>query len=116
MRRDPRAFLWDVREACLAIQAFTAGLDARSFAGHQMAQASVERKFEIIGEALNQLSKLDPALAVRIPELSRIVAFRNVLIHGYAAVDVDTVWNTVQSSLPGLLSKVQALLDELGQG
>lgn len=116
MRRDPRAFLWDVREACLAIQAFTEGLDDRSFAAHQMAQASVERKFEIIGEALNQLSKLSPDLGARIPELSRIVAFRNVLIHGYAAVNVETVWNTVQSSLPILLATVEALLQELGQG
>lgn len=116
MRRDPRAFLWDVREACLAIQAFTDGLDDCSFAAHQMAQASVERKFEIIGEALNQLSKLDPGLAARIPDLSRIVAFRNVLIHGYSAVDVETVWNTVQSSVPGLLATVEALLQELGQG
>jgi uncharacterized protein with HEPN domain len=42
------------------------------------------------------------------------VAFRNLLIHGYAAVDVGTVWNTVQRSLPGLMAKVQELLDELG--
>ena len=112
MRRDPRAFLWDVREACLAIQAFTDGLDDCSFAAHQMAQASVERKFEIIGEALNQLAKVDAGLAERIPDLRRIVAFRNLLIHGYAAVDVGTVWNTVQRSLPALLETVQGLLDE----
>ena len=114
MARDPRAYLWDVREAALAIQSFTAGMDAEGFAGHPMAQASVERKFEIIGEALNQLSRLEPALAGRIPELPRIVAFRNLLIHGYAAVDVGTVWNTVQRSLPCLMAKVQELLDELG--
>jgi uncharacterized protein with HEPN domain len=114
MARDPRAYLWDVREAALAIQSFTAGMDAEGFAVHPMAQASVERKFEIIGEALNQLSRLEPALAGRIPELPRIVAFRNLLIHSYAAVDVGTVWNTVQRSLPGLMAKVQELLDELG--
>ena len=28
MQRDPRAFLWDVREAALAIQSFTTGMDA----------------------------------------------------------------------------------------
>jgi len=114
MARDPRAYLWDVREAALAIQSFTAGMDAAGFATYPMAQASVERKFEIIGEALNQLSRLEPALAGRIPDLPRIVAFRNLLIHGYAAVDVGTVWNTVQRSLPGLMAKVQELLDELG--
>ena len=66
MQRDPRAFLWDVRESALAIQAFTAGMDAAAFAANEMAQSAVERKFEIIGEALNQLAKLDAALAARI--------------------------------------------------
>ena len=68
----------------------------------------------MIGEALNQLAKLDPAMAARIPDVPQIVAFRNQLIHGYATVNPDTVWNIAQNALPGLLSAVQALLDELG--
>ena len=40
MQRDPRAFLWDVREAALAIQSFTAGLDAAAFAANEMAQSA----------------------------------------------------------------------------
>ena len=78
-----------------------------------MAQAAVERKFEIIGEALNQLAKLDTSIAARIPNLAQIVAFRNQLIHGYATVNVTTVWNIAQNALPSLLEAVQALLDEL---
>jgi uncharacterized protein with HEPN domain len=31
MQRDPRAFLWDVREAALAIQSFTAEMDATAY-------------------------------------------------------------------------------------
>ena len=50
MPRDPRAFLWDVREADLAIQSFTAGMNVEAYANNEMAQAAVERKFEIIGE------------------------------------------------------------------
>ena len=114
MQRDPRAFLWDVREAALAIQSFTTGMDAAAYAANPMAQAAVERKFEIIGEALNQLSKLDTAVAARIPDLPQIVAFRNQLIHGYATVSVSTVWNITQTALPALLQAVQALLDEQG--
>jgi uncharacterized protein with HEPN domain len=78
-----------------------------------MAQAAVERKFEVIGEALNQLSKFDAAIAARIPDLPKIVAFRNQLIHDYAMVNVGTVWNIAQSALPALLKSVQVLLDEL---
>ena len=114
MQRDPRAFLWDVRESALAIQAFTADMDVAAYAANEMAQAAVERKFEIIGEALNQLAKLDTALAARIPDLPQIVAFRNQLIHGYATVNVSTVWNVTQNALPPLLGAVQSLLDELG--
>jgi uncharacterized protein with HEPN domain len=114
MPRDPRAFLWDVREAALAIQSFTAGMNVEAYANNEMAQAAVERKFEIIGEALNQLSKLDAALAMRIPDLAQIVAFRNQLIHGYAAVKGSTVWNVTQNALPTLIETVQTLLDELG--
>lgn len=73
----------------------------------------MERKFEIIGEALAQLSKLDRALAQRIPDLPQIVAFRNQLIHGYATVNTATVWNVVQTSLPGLAAQARALLAEL---
>jgi uncharacterized protein with HEPN domain len=113
MQRDPRAFLWDVREAALAIQTFTAGLDAKAYVGNEMVQAAVERKFEVIGEALNQLTKLDTVMAARIPDVPQIVAFRNQLIHGYATVNPDTVWNIVQNALPGLLAAVQQLLDPL---
>ena len=112
-QRDPRAFLWDVRESALAIQSFTAGMDSAAYASNPMAQAAVERKFEIIGEALNQLAKLDAALASRIPDLPQIVAFRNQLIHGYATVNVGTVWNIAQNALPTLIEAVQTLLDEL---
>lgn len=113
MQRDPRAYLWDVREAAVSIETFTVGMDASAYSSNELVQAAVERKFEVIGEALNQLTKLDARLAERIPDLPQIVAFRNQLIHGYAKVRADTVWNIVQSALPVLRHRVQSLLDEL---
>ena len=88
-------------------------MDAAAYAGNAMAQAAVERKFEVIGEALGQLAKLDAAMAARIPDLPQIVAFRNQLIHGYATVNVSTVWNIAQNALPALLDAIQGLLGEL---
>jgi uncharacterized protein with HEPN domain len=61
-------------------------MDAAAYARNDMVQAAVERKFEIIGEALNQLAKLDASLTGRIPNVRQIIAFRNQLIHGYATV------------------------------
>ena len=113
MQRDPRAFLWDVQEAASQIDVFLAGMDAAAYVANPMAQAAVERKFEIIGEALAQLAKMDRTLAERIPDFPQIVAFRNQLIHGYATVNVATVWNVVQTSLPGLATQARTLLAEL---
>ncbi len=110
MQRDPRAYLWDVCEAAKAIESFTNGMAIEQYKLNALVQAAVERKFEIIGEALNQLSKSDPMLAAMIPDVPLIVAFRNQLIHGYAAVNVETVWSAIQISLPPLLLAAQAAL------
>jgi hypothetical protein len=57
MQRDPRAWLWDVREAARAIESFVADHDAASYAASELVRSAVERKFEVIGEALNQLAR-----------------------------------------------------------
>jgi len=75
MERDPRAYLWEVQQAAKAILEFTKGLDFAAYAQSNLIQSAVERKFEIIGEALNQLAKTDRDLAGRIPETSEAVSF-----------------------------------------
>ena len=63
----------------------------------------------MIGEALNQLARINAQVASQLPELPRIVAFRNVLIHGYATVDDRLVWGVIETSL----SPLRAMLDSL---
>lgn len=77
-----------------------------------MLRSAVERQFEIIGEALNQLSKVAPEIAGQISEYRRIVAFRNILIHGYADVDDRVVWGIVETDLPKLRTEVETLMSE----
>jgi uncharacterized protein with HEPN domain len=62
---------------------------------------------------LNLLSKSEPALARQVPDLERIVAFRNLLIHGYAAVDHARVWAIANELLPVLRETVSEMLDKL---
>jgi uncharacterized protein with HEPN domain len=50
-----------------------------------------------------------------VSDLRQIVGFRNILIHGYAAIDHGRVWHIAQTSLPGLRREVSALLAELGR-
>jgi uncharacterized protein with HEPN domain len=50
-------------------------------------------------------------VASHIPDLPRIVAFRNILIHGYAIVDDALVWQVLVDKLPGLRQVLKELLD-----
>jgi uncharacterized protein with HEPN domain len=113
MRRDARAYLWDARAAVDNILEFTRGRSLQDYLDDAMLRAAVERQFEILGEALNQLRRLAPAIAQRIPELGEIVDFRNLLIHGYATVDHGTVWRTVEDDLARLHRQLGDLLSEL---
>jgi uncharacterized protein with HEPN domain len=72
----------------------------------------VERQFMIVGEALFQALKVDPALEHTITDARRIVNFRHVMVHEYGMVQSDTVWGTVHGRLPALRREVQALLAE----
>jgi uncharacterized protein with HEPN domain len=110
----PRAFLWDIQRAADTILRFVAGVDVRTYAENELVHSVVERKFEIISEALNQIATLDPALAQRIPNIREIVASRDLLIHWYAVVEHDRVWRIAEASLPSLRTTVAALLHEMG--
>jgi uncharacterized protein with HEPN domain len=73
-------------------------------------RSGVERQFEIIGEAVGRLSKLDRAIADGLPAAPRIVAFRNILIHAYDVVDDHVVWDVIQNYLRPLHADVLQLL------
>lgn len=64
----------------------------------------------IVGEALNQLKKLDPDVAAQISDLRAAVGLRKVLVHGYAAVEHGRVWRVIEV---GLVAELDALLEGL---
>lgn len=100
MRRDARVLLTDIDQAGADIQSFTDGMDGAAYAADSRTQAAVERKFEIIGEAVNRLHANHPDLARRIPDMRRIIDFRNYLVHGYDHVAPRLVWRYVLKNLP----------------
>jgi uncharacterized protein with HEPN domain len=78
----------------------------------ELLRSTVERQFEIIRESLDRLARVDPDIAERIFDLSRVVACRNVLIHGYATVDNRLVWGVFETSLGPLRAILSKLIDE----
>jgi uncharacterized protein with HEPN domain len=110
MRLEAKKYLHDIQTAAGLIAEFTLGLSFAGYRENAMVRAAVEREFEIIGEALAQLAKFDEGVASQITDRRRIVALRNILIHGYSIVDDRLVWDVVESKLPKLRAEVEALL------
>ena len=113
IRRDTRVLPADINAAGEAIEAFTEGMDGDDWAESDMVQATVERKFEIIGEAMNRLRKDAPDLTKRIPGIRNIADSRNLLAHGYDFVDSELVWTYAKNDTIESRRAVRGLLAEL---
>lgn len=77
-----------------------------------MLRLAVERLFSIVGEALREAARADPRVQSRVTSFRKIVDFRNILVHGYAEVYNEGVWQRIHDDLPLLLTEVRALLAE----
>jgi len=112
MQLESKKILEDIRLAGAHILDFTAGATFDDYIDNKMLRFAVERQFEIIGEALNRLSRIDQDTVSKITRSQRIISFRNILIHGYDIVDNTVVWDVIQQDLPNLEKQVQGLLAE----
>jgi uncharacterized protein with HEPN domain len=110
MPHQPKVLLEDIRLAIAEIGDFTRGQTVEGYGSNRLLRAGVERLFILIGEALSRLEKLDSAFASRITGIRKIIAFRNILVHGYETIDDSIVWQTVQDHLPLLLNEVEVLI------
>lgn len=90
----------------------TGHADLASYRADDYCQAAVERQLEVAGDALAQLRKHCPEVFARIPDGPLIIAFRNVLAHGYATLDQDKVFEAATENAPALATVLQALLAE----
>ncbi len=107
---ESRKFLWDALQAARLVLEFTTAKTFADYQGDALLRSGVERQLEIIGEALGQMARRDPETAGRIGELPKIVAFRNLLAHGYLAVDDERVWAVVEEDVAVLCATLEELL------
>lgn len=112
MRPKTPKWLEDIRASAAFILGVVEGKDLADYESDPLVRAAVERHFEIVGEAMKRLARADPETAARMGDHPRIIAFRNVLIHGYDLVDHAAVWKVIQENLPSLLSQIEGLLRE----
>ena len=66
-------------------------------------ELSLVRLLEIVGEAASRVPEEERELYTEVPWRD-VADFRNRVIHGYDAVDLDIVWEIVENDLPALVS------------
>jgi uncharacterized protein with HEPN domain len=108
-------YLAHILKAIERIDRYTEDMSEVLFLENPMVQDAVIRNFEIIGEASNNIEKHYADFAATHPELPLAFAYqmRNAVAHGYFTVDLEIVWRTIQTDLPGLYRQVQEVSGDL---
>jgi uncharacterized protein with HEPN domain len=110
--RDIRVWLVDAFAAGTYARTFVEERTLEEYQADEMLSSAVERKMEILGEALNRVMKLRPELAEHFPDASGIIGFRNILAHDYDRVSDLLVWSILTESLPEILDRLERLIED----
>lgn len=109
MKLEIRKFLYDIKESIESIENYLGEKrDFNIYIADKMLRRAVEREFEIIGEAMNRIEKIDSS--IEISSKKQIINMRNRVIHGYDKIDNEIIWGTIVRHLPKLKQEIETLL------
>ena len=109
MELEIKKYLFDIHESIDSIETYLGEKrDFKVYMADKMLRRAVEREFEIIGEAMGRIEKLDSAL--NISSKKQIISMRNRVIHGYDKIDNEIIWGTIVRHLPTLKKEIESLL------
>ncbi len=100
-----------LHQAAVDARAFLGGMDKAEFLSDKRTQQAVIMSLVIIGEAATKVRDSHAAFAqthASVPWRS-MRGMRNRIAHGYFDVNLEVVWETVQSALPQLLGQLPAV-------
>lgn len=105
--KNDLVYLRHIADAITDIDKYTVGGKSEFYAT-KMIQDAVIRNLEIIGEAVKNIS---PATREQNPDIpwKQIAGLRDILIHQYFGVDLDSVWLVVENRLPILSERIQTI-------
>jgi uncharacterized protein with HEPN domain len=112
MDKEIKVWLFDILNSILEIESFVdfEETNFQDYSSDVKTKRAVERNLEIIGEAVNRISKKDENL--EITNKSKIISVRNRIIHGYDQVSDELIWSIITQYLPVLEKEVRQYLNE----
>lgn len=100
--RKPDLYLQDILQACNDILNFTQTMGkADDLQNDRRTFLAVVRSLEVIGEAARQMPK---SFKEKHPEIPwrEVASLRNVIAHEYFGLDIDIIWDVIQTQIPVL--------------
>ena len=112
MDKEIQVWLFDILNSILEIESFVdfEETNFQDYSSDVKTKRAVERNLEIIGEALNKISKKDENL--EITDKRKIISVRNRIIYGYDQVSDELIWSIITQYLPVLEKEVRQYLNE----
>lgn len=107
-------YLYDVWKAIVDVESFFADYPMRYdiFEKDYLRRSAVERKAEIMGEAINRILKIQKDFP--LPNARAIIDTRNRIIHGYDSVKPEFLWGLVIKHIPALKADIEKTINNLG--
>ena len=111
MLRTSDIYLQDIVEAINRIESYIQDTTRCQFEIDRMRFDAVVRNLEIIGESVK---RVPDSIRENYRSVSwrKIAGLRDRLIHAYFDIDIDIIWNIVQSELPILKGEIQRIINQ----
>ena len=110
--KEPIFFLQDIQNSVTKVFKYTQNINYQEFVSNDMIKDAVERNFEIIGEAVKNLSEDFRNKYPNIP-FKQVAGMRDKLIHDYFGIDYEIVWKTIKDKLPEFNADIERLIANL---
>ena len=105
-----KAFLFDIVHGVRQAVGYVEGVTRKQFDGDAKTQDAVIRRLTVIGEATKRLSD---GLRDRYPDIPwrQMAGMRDIIVHEYDRIDLDTVWNVLRGEFPDLLPQLERIVE-----
>jgi uncharacterized protein with HEPN domain len=108
--KDDRLYLIHINECIERIESYVNEIDKDVFIGSTLIQDAVVRNLQILAESTQRLSEQLKAAHSEI-DWYKIAGFRNILVHDYLGIDMETVWNIIEKEIPVLKKITNSMLE-----
>ena len=117
LKRNIIQFTYDIEEFIAEIKEEVSGKEYINFSSDRKLIGYIERQIEKIGEAINQIQKLDKDILLQINNnksyWENIKGMRNRLIHEYWGTSIEMLYEISVYELDELLSYILKIRDEM---